>query len=289
MASGRAVWQARAVTWDEVGPGCYRRRYESFDVNVGVVVGEQGALLIDTRASRAEADVLRGELRTLGIEAPRWVVNTHGHFDHCLGNDRFRGAELWGHASLPAAMAALDRADIAARHPEWDVATTGEPLAILPPDHLVGEPTVLDLGARMVEVAYLGRGHTEGDLMVCVPDAGVVFAGDLVEESAPPSFGPDCYPVDWPGTVDGLLARVPAGTAVVPGHGGVMDRASVERQAAELRQVAAEIRRLYAAGGPAHTALDAGDWPYPRARLGDAVRRGFWQLDSPSGLFERVV
>lgn len=288
MTCAPAVWQAHPVTWDEVGPGCYRRRYERFDLNIGVVVGELGALLIDTRASGAEADELREHLQALGVEAPRWVLNTHGHFDHCLGNARFRGAALWGHASLPAVLAVLDRADIAASHPEWDEASSTEPLEVLPPDHLVTEPTVLDLGGRLIEIAYLGRGHTEGDLVVCVPDAGVVFAGDLVEEGAPPSYGPDCFPMSWPDTVDGLLARVPPGTAVVPGHGEVLDRASVQQQATEIRAVADEIRALYDAGRTAEDALAAGAWPYPRQTLAEAVRRGFWQLDTPSGLFERV-
>jgi glyoxylase-like metal-dependent hydrolase (beta-lactamase superfamily II) len=275
------------VSWDELGPGCYRRRYASFDLNVGVVAGGAGTLLIDSRASGGEADELRADLRALGTDEPRWVVNTHGHFDHCLGNARFRGSELWGHASVPGAMAGFNRETIAAWYPEWG-AIAEDPLEVVPPSHLVTAPEVLDLGDRLVEVAYLGPGHTEGDLVVCVPDAGVVFAGDLVERGSPPRFGPDCYPMSWPDTADGLLVRVPAGARVVPGHGDVLDRAAVERQAAEIRQVAAEIRALYDAGVPLADAIEQGTWPYPRERLAAAVRRGFWQLDAPSGLFNRI-
>ena len=54
-------------------------------------------------------------------------------------------------------------------------------------------------------MAHLGRGHTDGDLVVVVAGADVVFAGDLIESAAAPSYGPDSFPHEWPGTLDGLL------------------------------------------------------------------------------------
>ena len=65
-------------------------------------------------------------------------------------------------------------------------------------DHTFSSVRSIDLGDRVVELVHPGRGHTGGDLVVRVPDADVLLAGDLVEESAPPSYGPDCFPLDWP-------------------------------------------------------------------------------------------
>jgi glyoxylase-like metal-dependent hydrolase (beta-lactamase superfamily II) len=94
-----------------------------------------------------------------------------------------------------------------------------------------------------VELAYHGRGHTDGDISVHVPDANVLFAGDLVENGAPPSFG-DGYPIEWPDAVERLLPL--ARGAVVPGHGAVGDRVFLEAQLGMFRDVAALAGRIHA-------------------------------------------
>jgi glyoxylase-like metal-dependent hydrolase (beta-lactamase superfamily II) len=91
----------------------------------------------------------------------------------------------------------------------------------------------LDLGGRAVRAFHPGRGHTGGDLVVHVPDAGVVFAGDLVEQGGPPQLGSDAYPGEWPTTSDSLLALHP--TVIVPGHGEPVEPEFVRTQQSELR------------------------------------------------------
>ena len=88
----------------------------------------------------------------------------------------------------------------------------------------------LDLGDRRVEIAHLGRGHTEGDLVVVVPDADVLFAGDLLESAGPPSFGPDSVPDEWPATLDAVIGLMTATTVAVPGHGEPVGREFVFEQ-----------------------------------------------------------
>ena len=92
---------------------------------------------------------------------------------------------------------------------------------LLPPNEIVRTDAALDLGGRVVVLAHFGRGHTAGDLVAHVPDADVVIAGDLVEESGPPDFG-DAYPLEWPGTVAALLRLDHAGDG-----GGAGPRAPV--------------------------------------------------------------
>ena len=123
-----------------------------------------------------------------------------------------------------------------------------------------------------------GRGHTSGDLVVRVPDADVLLAGDLVEESAPPGMGGDCYPMEWPLSLDIVLGLLTSGSVVVPGHGAPVDRDFVEIQRNELGIVAETIRDLATRGIPVADALDAADWPFPRDTLPHAVRRGYEQL-----------
>ncbi|HKG18251.1 MAG TPA: MBL fold metallo-hydrolase, partial [Candidatus Limnocylindrales bacterium] len=102
----------------------------------------------------------------------------------------------------------------------------------------------IDPGGRTVELRYLGRGHTDNDIVITVPGADVLFAGDLLENDATPYFG-DAFPLDWPGTVERVVEF--ATGVVVPGHGTIGDRGFVVRQMTEFRSIA-ELARLVADG-----------------------------------------
>lgn len=278
--------------WDEVADRCFRRRYEPFDVTVGVVLGDRGAVLIDTRASLAQGRALRADLAALGVTEPYAVINTHGHFDHCFGNAAFDPPHgRWGHPSLPGYLAGPAHEAMAEEFPELAGAADGEPIAA--PDQAVAASAELDLGDRTVALHHPGPGHTAGDLVVWVPDAGCLFAGDLVEESGPPAYGPDSFPLEWAAAL-GRLARLYGGrpdTVVVPGHGEPVDPAFVEAQRGRIARVAELIHAAHAAGLDPGSALEPNrpyDWPFPPESLRPAVRRGFARLDvslpgSPSG------
>jgi glyoxylase-like metal-dependent hydrolase (beta-lactamase superfamily II) len=278
------MWKTpRVSVWDEVGDNCFRRRYRSFDLNIGVVRGADGFLVIDTRCHAGEARELLDELRTLGRAPVRSIVNSHWHFDHCWGNatlrDEYPGVEIWGHERIPALVELRTpgaKAWVLEQHPEW--ADELDALVVVPPDHLVQRDVGIDLGDREVVVRHPGRGHTDNDLVVTVADAGVVFAGDIVEESGPPLYGEDSFPLEWPATNTRLLEWIAPNSTVVPGHGDVIDRPFVVDQLAAITRVAVTIRALHDAGVRGGDALEAGDWPFPRERMADAVARGFAQL-----------
>src|SRR5690606_670064 len=115
---------------------------------------------------------------------------------------------------------------------------------VVPADHTFSSVRVLDLGDRSVELIHPGKGHTAGDLVVLVPDADVMVAGDLVEESAPVFYGEDSHPFDWPTSLDLVLGLMTGDSVVVPGHGAVVDRAFVEDQRTGIGIVAETIRDL---------------------------------------------
>ena len=68
------------MTWQELGDGVFRRRYDVLDLNVGVVIGGEGVLVIDTRASPRQARETIAELTELTDLPIRWVLNTHWHW-----------------------------------------------------------------------------------------------------------------------------------------------------------------------------------------------------------------
>ena len=115
--------------------------------------------------------------------------------------------------------------------------------------------------------------------MVRVPDADVLLAGDLVEESAPPSFNDDSWPMEWPLSLDIVLGLTDArhrgrARARAPGRPGLRRGA-----AQQLGVVAETIRDLASRGVPLDQALAAGEWPWPApSGWRAAVRRGYEQL-----------
>ena len=274
--------------FQEVADRIWVARYEWFDVNVTAVGGDRGLLVVDTHASARAARAVVADLRRLGAGEVVAVVNTHEHFDHTFGNGELRAAygDLPIHAHETAAERTVPAGERikAAYDDEPDDPHREEVRAteIVAADRTFSSARVLDLGERMVELVHPGRGHTAGDLVVRVPDADVLLAGDLVEESAlrhgVPGFGEDCYPFDWPLSLDVVLALTTPASVVVPGHGAPVDRDFVEEQRNAIGVVAETIRDLAGRGVPVDQALEVGEWPYPRAELAAAVRRGYEQL-----------
>jgi glyoxylase-like metal-dependent hydrolase (beta-lactamase superfamily II) len=268
--------------WREVADRCFVRRHESFDVSCGVVVGGSGLLVVDTRASAAQGRELADAVRALSPLPIRAVVNTHVHFDHTFGNAAFGAVPIVAHESVPAALPAAVERIRAAYTDDADDPLRDEVLAteVVSPTETFSSVWSLDLGDRLVELIHPGRGHTDGDIVVRVPEPDVVYAGDLVESSAPPMYGDDSFPLEWPSALDLVIGLLTPSTAVVPGHGPVVDREFVQGQRGEIVDVAEQIRQLAAGGVPLDEALDRGRWPYPSERLRSAVHRGYATLTS---------
>ena len=282
--SANATSLCPVADFTEVAARVWVARYPWFDVNVTVVGGERGLLVVDTHGSVVAGRDVVDDVRRLGAGEVVDVVNTHWHFDHTFGNQAFR--EAWPGVPITAhedAAEELDRRGEEIRQRYADAPDDPHRVDVLATDVVVPDRTfssalVLDLGDRAVELVHPGRGHTAGDLVVRVPDADLVLAGDLVEESAPPAYGTDCFPLDWPHSLDTVLGLLTPASVVVPGHGTPVDRGFVEQQRNDIGLVAQSVRDLAAAGVPLHKALDEGDWPWEGSRLEQAVLRGYDQL-----------
>ena len=222
--------------WVEVGDRVFVRRYAFFDQNIGVVLGDGEALVIDTRSTHVQAREILADLREVTASPVTVVVDTHGHFDHAFGNHVFRPAHIWGHEGCVTFLARTGEARrerIARNEPE--IADDLPEVVIDPPDRTFLETAYVDVGGRRVELRHLGRGHTDHDIVIAVPGTGVLFAGDLLENGAVPWFG-DGYPLDWPET--GLRVAELVTAVVVPGHGDHAGRAFADAQASAIRALA---------------------------------------------------
>jgi glyoxylase-like metal-dependent hydrolase (beta-lactamase superfamily II) len=243
--------------------GVHQHSFESWNLNVGLVIGEERAAVIDTRATPEEGRELLASIRRR-TKREIVVINTHAHFDHCLGNAAFADARMLAH---PAAIAAMQSPP-----PEWtfDVDTTP---AV--PGEAVPASTVIDLGGRSVVVHHPGRGHTDGDLVVEASGTDVVFAGDLIRQDAAPWYG-DGHPLEWPDTLRRMLRDEP--TTWVPGHGLPMSDEEVRDQTVVLADIAGSITRCWDAGVPVAEAASL--LPLASVNAGHAAARGYRSLEA---------
>ncbi len=226
------------MSWIEVGTDIFCIRYAPLDQTIGAILTGEGLVVIDSRSHRVHARELLNDLRSLDARAPIYLINTHYHWDHSFGNDQFTASVIVGHMKTRQALVSRG---IAMRD-ELATADWLEPETA----QLIGEveiaaPTItfdklmsLMLGDRQIDMTYLGRAHTDSDIVITVDDT--LFAGDLIEVGAPPSFG-DSFPLEWIETLERMTPL--CGGPVVPGHGDVVDRAFVESQTYEIRRAVA--------------------------------------------------
>lgn len=226
------------MSWIEVGDDIFCIRYEPLDQTIGAIRTGEGLVVLDSRSHRLHAEELLNDLRSLDARSPVYLINTHYHWDHSFGNAQFTGATIVGHHNTRDALVAdgeqMKAALVAADWLSPGFARLIGQVEITPPTITFADTMALFLGGREILLSYLGRAHTDSDIVITVDD--VVFAGDLIEVGAPPSFG-DSFPSEW---VDTLGAVAPMCTGpVVPGHGDVVERAFVEGQQDEIRRAVA--------------------------------------------------
>ncbi len=220
--------------WRELRSGVYVAVAEPESVNLGLVVGSQRALLVDTGSSPTQGRALRASVAAVTDIPVTAVVVTHWHYDHAYGLAAFDDMTRIAHESVRSRLASAEASAEAKR-------LGVNPAELVPPNADIAVAKAIDLGDRRVEIAHLGGGHTDGDLVVVVPDADVLFAGDLIESAGPPSFGPDSVPDEWPATLDAVIGLMTGATLAVPGHGQPVGREFVFEQRGRIAaQAAAE-------------------------------------------------
>ena len=228
------------MKWQELGDRIFRRRYESLDLNVGLILSASAALVIDSRATHGQADELLADIRTITPLPVTHLVNTHHHWDHTFGNSRFGDAEIVGHTRCRTTLTERgEQMRQSLLEADWipsEAKHHFEAVEITPPVTTFDHTMTIDLVDRRVELRHPGRGHTDNDILIEVDD--VLFAGDLVEEGAPPQFG-DAYPTEWLDTLDLVISNAPG--TIVPGHGDVVDPDFVRSQRDQIaRAIAGE-------------------------------------------------
>jgi glyoxylase-like metal-dependent hydrolase (beta-lactamase superfamily II) len=251
-ASSEDLFELKKVTegvWAAVA-----RPLPVINCNAAVIVLEDGVMVVDSHSRPSAARALMAQIRTLTDKPVKWVVNTHFHWDHYQGNQAYVGAWPSGTeiiASHATREAIESRGIPRVKH---EIATvplqlerlrseraraTADPdrqrlddeirardaylaelraMQVTLPGLTFEKSLMLHRGARSVHVLWLGKAHTDGDVVVYLPQDKVIATGDLLHGWMP--YMADSYPYDWIRTLEAAAAL--DFDAVIPGHGDVM-------------------------------------------------------------------
>jgi glyoxylase-like metal-dependent hydrolase (beta-lactamase superfamily II) len=230
------------------------------DPNVGCLIGTDGILAIEARATPVMALRWIDVVRTLSPLPFDDLVLTHYHAVRVLGAAAFNARRIIATrmtAELIEERGMEDWASEQGRMPRLFQGAETIPGLTRPTDTFDDE-LVLEVGGRRVELRFLGRGHTSGDLVVWLPQDRICFAGDLVEAQAAPYMG-DAHVADWAGsTLDGVMAL--DAEQLIGGRGPVVRGAAVgkaiEDTRAFLRTTLDGTHKVKEAGGTLKEAFD---------------------------------
>lgn len=200
---------------------------EGLNANVGLIVTAAGAVLIDSGSTARVAEQIAAAAAKVSPQPIRWVINTGGQDHRWLGNGWFKaqGAELIAHRNAIADMNARGNGHLEALRSLLGARAEGT--ALMLPERLIEETDArLVLGGVALELKHRGGAHTPGDMMVWLPDKGVLFSGDVVYVDRLLGVIPVSNTRRWLETfavIEQLSPRV-----IVPGHGRVTDLATAQ-------------------------------------------------------------
>jgi glyoxylase-like metal-dependent hydrolase (beta-lactamase superfamily II) len=210
----------KPIAFDAIGPDLYAFTAEG-DPNSGVIIGDDSVMVVDAQATPVMARQVIERVAKVTDKPIKYLLLTHYHAVRVLGASAYAGAEILASEATRALIDERGRADMDSeigRFPRLFRAVESIPGLTWPSITFPDQVSVW-LGRREVRIMHIGRGHTAGDVVAFVPDANVVFSGDLVEYRSACYCG-DAHFTDWPATLD-RLAEFSA-SALVPGRGAAL-------------------------------------------------------------------
>ena len=210
----------KKVSFDEIGSGLFAYTAEG-DPNSGIIVGDDSVMVVDAQATPVMALDVVERVRKVTDKPIRYVLLSHYHAVRVLGASGYQDAQIIASDSTRELIVERGQQDMESeigRFPRLFRSVESVPGLTWPTITFAQELTVW-LGKREVHIQHLGRAHTAGDTIAYVPDANVVFSGDLVEYRSACYCG-DAHFTDWPVTLDRLAAL--NAQALVPGRGAAL-------------------------------------------------------------------
>ena len=235
--ASQADLEEKKISWEKLSDNAYAYTAEG-DPNTGVIIGDDGCMIIDATATPVAAQGVIAKIREITDKPIKYVVLTHYHAVRVLGASGYKTE------GLEQIIASRDTYDLIVERGQQDMdseigrfprlfqAVESVPGLTWPTMTCEGE-RALWLGKLEVRIKQVGRGHTKGDAIVYIPSQNICFSGDLVEADAACYTG-DAYLADWPQTLDNLAAM--KFDKLIPGRGpALMTPADVQKGLAYTR------------------------------------------------------
>jgi glyoxylase-like metal-dependent hydrolase (beta-lactamase superfamily II) len=249
----------KKITFKKLSPNCYAFTAEG-DPNTGVVVGDDGVLVVDTQATPVMAREVIRRIRRVTSKPIKYVVLSHYHAVRVLGAAAYKAEQIIASQTTLDLIRERGKQDMKSeigRFPRLFRGAKSIPGLTWPTLAFKGELTLM-MGKLEVKIIHAGPGHTAGDTIVWVPSQRVLFSGDLVEYEAGIYTG-DAQLEEWPATLRRLRALKPR--ALVPGRGPALTTPAQCDKAIGYTQdfvtaLYANARRAVAAGKTLKQAYD---------------------------------
>jgi glyoxylase-like metal-dependent hydrolase (beta-lactamase superfamily II) len=230
------------------------------------VVGTDGVLLVDGQWTAEQTQSLLDAIKRTTDKPLKWYVVGSEHADHTGGNSVLpKNIRYIVHPTSKRQLE-LDAQQAAAK--------PGSPPVVVPPVAMTSDRETVDVGGRKVDVLFLGRAHTGGDLMVHLPQDKILFMSEVYFNRVFPAMR-SAYSAEWLGTIDKALKMDVK--HFIPGHGFIEEPAISRVQLVEFRgaldYVQAEVQRLHKLGLSPEDAMKQAYWgPYGSWMLADSQR-----------------
>jgi glyoxylase-like metal-dependent hydrolase (beta-lactamase superfamily II) len=232
----------KAITFARLSDNAYAYTAEG-DPNSGVVIGDDGVMVIDAQATPAMAEDVIRRVRTVTDKPIKYVVLSHYHAVRVLGASAYKAREIIASQATYEMIKERGKEDMASeigRFPRLFRGAEAIP-GLTWPTMTFDRELTLWMGSVEVRLIHVGAGHTRGDTIVWLPSQKVLFSGDLVEFNAGIYAG-DAHLQEWPGSLEKLRALRPE--KLVPGRGPALMTAADSIKAIEFTQNF--VRALYA-------------------------------------------
>ena len=210
----------------EMADGVFARLHPGL-TNAGIIIGPDSVLVIDSLRVPSFARALIEDVRRLTPKPIAYVIDTHSHWDHAWGNEEFPDSTIIGHTNCRAEMMDLSRREwwlnrVVSQNMPWS--EEAKTVTVTPPTLTFDTNMAIQFGDRTIELRYLGRAHTSGDIFIHLPAEKIVFTGDVAQDGGVP-FMQDGYIRDWVET-DTRLLEIDA-DRFMSGHGPIGDHAAL--------------------------------------------------------------
>ena len=210
----------KKTSFTEVGPGLYAFTAEG-DPNTGVIIGDESVMVVEAQATPRLARKVIECIRGVTDKPISHLVLTHYHAVRVLGASAYGAREVIMSEAARGMVEERGAEDWASEFGRFPRLFQGheEIPGLTWPTTTFSEAMTIYLGKRKVEIMHLGRAHTAGDAVVWVPDAEVMFTGDIVEYHSACYCG-DGYFSDWADTLNNIAGFDPV--AIAPGRGDAL-------------------------------------------------------------------